>query len=77
MGDAATLMGSVIRGLRERRQLSQENLASLAGLSRPFIGEIERGESNFSFITFLALAQGLGISPSELMRSFERECANE
>ena len=69
------LLGLVIRGERERRQLSQEGLAALSGLSRTYIGEIERGVAALSFASLVAIAEGLGIKPSELMQEYEGQKA--
>lgn len=69
------LLGRLIREERERRQLSQEGLAALSGLSRTHISEIERGITALSFASLLALAGGFGVKPSELVREYERRCA--
>jgi transcriptional regulator with XRE-family HTH domain len=65
------ILGSVIREEREKRQLSQEHLASLAGLSRTYLGEVERGDTNLSVVSLLAIAHGLGILPSDLLSKYE------
>jgi transcriptional regulator with XRE-family HTH domain len=65
------ILGSVIREEREKRQLSQEHLASLAGLSRTYLGEVERGDTNLSVVSLLAIADGLGILPSDLLSKYE------
>lgn len=65
-------LGDVIRSKREERQLSQEALASLSGLSRTHIGEVERGDTSLSVASLLAIAGGLGIPTSELLREYER-----
>jgi transcriptional regulator with XRE-family HTH domain len=64
-------LGEVVRRERVQRQLSQEGLAALAGLSRTQIGEIERGTTNISFTSLIALADGLQLSLSELIRRYE------
>ncbi|WP_199245438.1 helix-turn-helix domain-containing protein [[Phormidium] sp. ETS-05] len=63
--------GTPVRSLRKARGLSQEQLAELAQLHRNYIGGIERGERNLSFLNILRLAKGLGISPSELLEKIE------
>lgn len=63
--------GTRVRSLRKERGLSQEQLAELAQLHRNYIGGIERGERNLSFLNILRLAKGLGISPSELLEEIE------
>lgn len=64
-------LGEVVREERVSRQLSQEGLAALAGLSRTQVGEIERGATNISFTSLVALAGGLKLSLSELIDRYE------
>ena len=77
MSEPSQIIGQIVREYREKRQLSQESLSALSGLSRPFIGEIERGESNLSFISLLAVARGLSTSASELLREYEQRAAHD
>jgi transcriptional regulator with XRE-family HTH domain len=77
MSELGHIIGQIVREYREKRQLSQESLAALSGLSRPYIGEIERGESNLSFTSLLAVAHGLGTPASELVREYERRAAHD
>lgn len=65
-------LGAVIRQERKQRGLSQEGLAALSGLSRAFVGEIERGEVNVSFSTLTALAEGLNVPLATVMTKYER-----
>ena len=67
-----TILGDIICEERELRQLSQEGLAALAGLSRTFIGEIERGTAKLSFESLVAIADGLGMNLSEIVIEYER-----
>ena len=70
------LLGLILRKERERRQLSQESLAELSGLSRNHIGKIERGIVNLSFSNLRAIASGLNMLTSELLikcEYYERE----
>ncbi len=66
------VLGEVVRAERERRGLSQEALADLAGVSRSHIGEIERGEVNLSFAALTEIAAGLGVKLSDLIEGYER-----
>ena len=61
------IFGSNIRRLREALGLSQEMLASLAGLDRSYIGGIERSERNPSLSAILNLALALRVPPSRLL----------
>jgi transcriptional regulator with XRE-family HTH domain len=58
--------GAAIRTLRMRRRLTQEKLAALSHLDRSFVGQIERGESNVSFLNVMRLLAGLKANWSEL-----------
>lgn len=66
------LLGQVIREEREKRRLSQEGLAALAGLSRTFVGEIERGVVATSLDSISQIAGGFGMKLSELLLEYER-----
>ncbi|UMY20018.1 helix-turn-helix transcriptional regulator [Methylobacterium organophilum] len=53
--------------MRLQRGLSQEELASQAGLHRNYVGGIERGERNVSVDNIGRLARALGVTPSTLL----------
>jgi transcriptional regulator with XRE-family HTH domain len=63
--------GRVVRGLRERAQLSQEALAARSGLHRTYISILERGQRSPTLDTIAALAHALGQSPNRLVRRAE------
>ncbi len=54
---------------RHRRGLSisQEELATRSELHRTYIGGIERAERNVTLATLEMIAEGLGVTPSELL----------
>ena len=60
--------GTRVRRLRAARNLSQEELASRAGVHRTYLGGIERGERNPSLKNIAALAQALGVTLSQMFR---------
>jgi transcriptional regulator with XRE-family HTH domain len=72
MEGIAAKFGHVIRANRERRGLSQEALAALAGLNRNYLGEIERGTSVPSVVILQKLADALAEKLSTLMSECEQ-----
>jgi len=63
---ALEVFGNHIRNIRLQRNLTQEDVAKLCCIDRNYIGMLERGERNPSFLSLLKLAQGLNISLKEL-----------
>lgn len=58
-----------LRQLRERSGLTQEQLASRAGLHKMAVAKIETGQREWPRTdTALALARALGITPGELLQ---------
>lgn len=53
-------IGSMIRAIRRKQELTQEALANLAGLERSSVAQIERGTQMLNVRTINALAEGLG-----------------
>lgn len=68
MSDLLKILGERIRNLRKNRNWSQEDLAHQAGITRSFLGEVERGERNPKTTTLEKIAHGLDISLEELFR---------
>lgn len=66
-------LGEAVRRARSRNELTQEELAEAAGVHRNYIGDVERGETNVGFLNLLKLADGLGLSPAELLKRYEAE----
>lgn len=73
MSAIAVRFGRVVRSLRERRSLSQESLAELAGLSRSYLGELERGSAMPSLETLQKLADALGEPLTFVIGLYEQE----
>lgn len=63
--------GAVVRRRRVARGWSQGRFAKLAGLSRSYSGEIERGNAIPSLATVIKIAAALGVAPSELVEEAE------
>lgn len=58
-----------IKKIRKLRKLSLERTASIAGVSRSMLGQIERGEANPSVAILEKLATALKIPAEELLRN--------
>ena len=56
-----------VRRQRLDLALSQEGLATEAGLHRTYIGAIERAERNLSLDNIERLAKALGVAPFQLL----------
>lgn len=63
---AHAAFGLTIREIRNRRGVSQENLALQCGLDRTYVSGIERGVRNPSLTNILKIAAALDVRPSEL-----------
>ena len=59
-------LGLSIKLARVRKELSQEELAELAGLHRTYIGMVERAERNITVINLVQIAKALDISLDKL-----------
>lgn len=53
------ILGKRIRAKRRELGLSQEGLAHEAGLDRSYVGRIERGEHNLTFVALVKLARAM------------------
>lgn len=60
-------LGLRVRKYREVLNLSQSELARIAGLHRSYIVSVEKGERNISYINLVKLAGALSIKISLLV----------
>src|ERR671917_2925366 len=65
-------LGGRVRQLRRRRGLTLEELAGLSGVSRAMISKLERGEKNPTLVVATKLAEGLGVTLSQVAGTDER-----
>lgn len=59
--------GVHLRKLREKNNMSQQDLANDCNVSKRQIGRIERGEINTTLGTIINIANALEIEPKELL----------
>lgn len=69
----AVQFGRNLARLRERAELSQEELGMRAELHRTAVGQLERGERVARTDTLVKLAGSLGVSPSEFLQGLAWE----
>jgi transcriptional regulator with XRE-family HTH domain len=72
----AELVGRIaasLRALRRTRELSQHDLAELAGVSPSAVSQAERAERGLSLATLVRLSSALGITIDELLRGEDPE----
>lgn len=65
------IIGDNLRAERNRRGLSQEELARLSGLGTTQIARMERGESDTGVSKYIQVAWAMEVSPSTLMYSLD------
>ena len=65
-------LGQRIRQLRAARGYSQEAFADACGFHRTFIGTVERGESNISFLNLVRITAKLGLTMAEMLADLEK-----
>ena len=69
------VFGLVLRRIRREHDLSQEALASTAGLARNHVSELERARRDPGLATIVQLADALGMTMAELGRQIDEERA--
>lgn len=63
--------GRVVREYRQRKELSQEELADKCGLHRTYISDIERGIKSVSLVSLLRIAEALNVPSHRLVKEAE------
>jgi transcriptional regulator with XRE-family HTH domain len=61
------MMGQELRKARQRAGLTQERLSFLAGLSRPYISELERDRKSPTVDTLFLICDALNVSAADLV----------
>ncbi len=70
-------MGEISIELREKEDLSQEDLAYDCGMDRSSMSKIETGKTAPSLLTLIRLAQGLNTKPSIILSMLEEKMQKE
>lgn len=61
------LFGKKVKEIRKSQNISQEELADIAGVHRTYIGMIERAEKNITLINIDKIAKALKVDIKELI----------
>lgn len=67
--DMRKLVGKNFARLRREQGLTQEDVEARSGFSQQYLSGLERGRRNPTIITLYELAQALGVSHEELVKS--------
>lgn len=67
------MLGNNIRDLRKSQNMSQEELAFKAEIDRSYVGGIERGERNVSFLTLVKLAKCLNCKITDFTKDIPND----
>ncbi len=63
--DVKSKIGIRIKELREKRNMSQKDLAYFADLDRSYIASVENGQRNISIINIEKVSTALGVTLKE------------
>jgi transcriptional regulator with XRE-family HTH domain len=66
--DMRRLVGQNVRRIRNKKGLTQEELAEISGFSQQYISGLEQGLRNPTVVTVYELALALEVSYQDLMR---------
>ncbi len=65
------IIGSHIRMLRKRQNISQEQLGFESNIPRMQIARVERGEINMGILSILSICQALNVRPEDFFKSIK------
>ncbi|WP_157256895.1 helix-turn-helix domain-containing protein [Paenibacillus sp. Soil750] len=71
------IFGKVLKSLRIKKGITQEQLATISTLERTYISELENGKYQPTLTSIFDIARGLNMKPSELVRLVELEFENQ
>ncbi|OAN99992.1 transcriptional regulator [Sphingomonadales bacterium EhC05] len=65
--DMRKLVGDNVCRIRKEKELTQEQLSELSGLSQQYISDLERGKRNPTIVTIYELAMAMKVGHLELL----------
>lgn len=73
MNEIQVRFGNTIRRIRNKKEISQEDLADLCSLHRTYISDVELGKRNVSLENIEKIATALGLKISEVFMEVEKD----
>ena len=70
--ELVSAFGAEVKAARVKQGLTQEDLAALADIDRPYLTALEAGRKQPSLSTIYKTAVGLGLTPGALLDAVER-----
>jgi XRE family aerobic/anaerobic benzoate catabolism transcriptional regulator len=64
---ALVMLGQRVRQLRQQHGMTTKGLAEASGVTRKDLDALETGRHDADFETLIAVADGLGVPPAELV----------
>ncbi|MBG6143966.1 MAG: helix-turn-helix transcriptional regulator [Roseibium album] len=71
--DMRKLLGRNVQRIRQKKRLTQEQLAEISGFSQQYISGLEKGRRNPTIVTIYEIASALGVSHMDLVRPDDLE----
>jgi transcriptional regulator with XRE-family HTH domain len=65
-------LGRALRELRHRQGLQQEAVGFDAGFGQKYVGAVERGRVNPSFLMLVVMTRTMGVTLAELVAGYDR-----
>lgn len=66
-------LGKTLQTLRKSKGLTLDKLASMSGVSKSMLSQIERGQTNPTFATLWGLTQALGVEISKILEQVDQQ----
>ncbi|MBV8543199.1 MAG: helix-turn-helix transcriptional regulator [Acidobacteria bacterium] len=64
------IFGAALKRWREKRELTQDDLAHAAGIASSYVSQLERAGKSPSLTIILKLCRALNIPPADLLSDF-------
>lgn len=66
-------LGKAVRTVRARQEFTQEQVSEAAGLHPTYVSDIERGARNPSWEAMTRLANGMGVTITEIAEAYDSQ----